>query len=367
MSFYEKHKEYMGFDFMKFQRCITDKLIQSILQKEKITAMDYLALLSPLAEKYLERMAKKAHETTVRQFGKTILIYTPMYLSNYCTNRCVYCSFNEQNKIVRKQLSISEVEAEAKAIAETGIRHILILTGDARKVATPKYIEDCIRVLKKHFTSISIEIYAMEKDEYKSLIRAGVDSLTIYQETYNENSYDKVHPKGPKKDYKYRLDSPERACESGIRSVNIGALLGLDDWRKEAFITGLHAEYLQNKYCSTEVSISLPRLRPHVGSFKPMDVVTEKNIVQIMTAFRLFLPRSGITISTRENSNFRDNIIKLGVTKMSAGSVTSVGGHTSDEVIEGQFDISDKRDVPKMRKSIIELGYQPVFKDWQEI
>jgi 2-iminoacetate synthase len=367
MGFYDKYLSYKDFNFEKFYDELTDIKLEYILRKDRITEIEYLALLSPLAEKHLEQMARKAHETTLRQFGKTIILYTPMYLSNYCTNKCLYCGFNSQNRIKRKQLSIIEVEDEAKAIAKTGLRHILILTGDAREITTPKYIEECIRVIKKHFTSISIEIYAMEQDEYECLISAGVEGITIYQETYNEDLYDKVHLSGPKKDYKYRLDSPERACRAGMRSVNIGALLGLDKWRREAFITGLHANYLQSNYPSTEVSISLPRLRPHVGDFRQKETVTGKNIVQVMTAFRLFMARAGITISTRESSEFRDNIIKLGVTKMSAGSVTSVGGHISDDGTKGQFDISDKRNVSQMRESIIELGYQPVFKDWQEI
>jgi len=364
MTFYNEYLKYKNFDFNNYLKYITDKKIKQILQKDSITELEYLALLSPVAEKYLEEMAVKAHKLTIQQFGKTILFFTPLYLSNYCTNQCVYCGFNTSNKIKRKHLTLDEVEIEAKAISETGLKHILILTGDARELATPKYIEQCVNILKKYFSSISIEVYALEEDEYRSLVKAGVDGLTIYQETYNEELYDKLHIKGPKKDYKYRLEAPERACNASIRSVNIGALLGLDDWRKDAFFTALHAKYLQDKYLDTEVSISLPRIRPHEGDFKDIKMANDKNMVQMLTAFRLYMPRSGITISTREEKNFRNNIVKLGVTKMSAGVTTSVGGHTQDGSTE-QFEISDNRSVEEMYKDIKRLGYQPVFKDWQ--
>ncbi|MBZ4644565.1 MAG: thiH1 [Clostridia bacterium] len=368
MSFYNEYLAYKDFKFNDFFKSVTDYQVQSAINKDKLTVLDFLALLSPRAEKYLEEMAQKAHRLTVYNFGKTILLYTPLYLSNYCTNQCLYCGFNTKNKIQRKQLTLDEVEAEAKAIAATGLKHILILTGDAKKIASLEYLEDCIEILRKYFTSIAIEIYALEEEEYARLIKAGVDSFTIYQETYNEGLYDQLHLKGPKKDYRFRLDAPERACKAFMRSVNIGALLGLDkEWRREAFFTGLHANYLQNRYMETEISLSLPRIRPHVGGFQPNCIVSDKNMVQIMLAFRLFMPRAGITISTRENAQFRDNIIRLGVTKMSAGSSTAVGGHTQQEENTGQFDISDERSVQEMREAILRLGYQPVFKDWQTI
>ncbi|MCG8501183.1 MAG: 2-iminoacetate synthase ThiH [Firmicutes bacterium] len=367
MSFYDEYLVYKDFNFNRFFEGITDDRIRAVIRKGKLTARDFLTLLSPMAEKHLEEMAQQAHKVTVQHFGKTILLYTPMYLSNYCTNRCLYCGFNTANEILRKQLTLEEVETEAKAIAETGLRHILILTGDARNMASPDYIEDCVKVLTQYFTSVSIEVYAMEQEEYARLIQAGVDALTIYQETYNEGLYDKVHLRGPKKDYRYRLDAPERACKAAMRSVNIGALLGLDEWRKEAFFTGLHANYLQDRYTDTEISISLPRLRPHEGSFQPKDIANDTHMVQMMVAFRLFMPRAGITISTREHARFRDNVMRLGVTKMSAGSTTVVGGHTQQEKHTGQFEISDERNVVQMREAILGLGYQPVFKDWQTL
>ncbi|NLY43425.1 MAG: 2-iminoacetate synthase ThiH [Clostridiaceae bacterium] len=366
MSFYYEYQKYKDYSFEDFFDAVTDLQVQNVLNKDKLTAEDYLTLLSPKATKYLEEMAQKAHEITVRHFGKTIQMYAPIYVSNYCTNQCVYCGFNTTNKIHRKQLTLEEVEEEAKCIASTGIRHIILLTGDARGIATVEYIKECVKVLRKYFSSIAIEVYAMSEDEYVQLKEAGVDSFTMYQETYDEELYDCLHARGPKKNYRFRLDAPERACKARMRSVNIGALLGLNEqWRKDAFFTGLHARYLQNKYLDTEISISLPRIRPHEGSFQPGCIVSDRDMVQMMVAFRLFMPRGGITISTRERASFRDNIIRLGVTKMSAGSSTVVGGYAQKSKEAGQFDISDERSVKEMREAILRLGYQPVFKDWE--
>ena len=368
MSFQQEYEKYNDFDIQNYlQHIVTENQIKNILQKQSISEMEFLSLLSSKAEPLLEDMARRAHKLTVCQFGRTIVLYTPMYLSNYCTNQCLYCGFNAKNKIPRKQLSLKEVEKEAQEIARTGLKHILVLTGDAKKIATIEYLIECIEILKRYFTAINIEIYALEKDEYARLINAGVDALTIYQETYNRALYDRLHIKGPKKNFNFRLEAPERACNAGIRAVNIGALLGLDSWQQEVFSTGLHANYLQNRYPDVEVSISLPRMRPHVGEFNPQYTVNDKNLVQIMTAYRLFMPRVGIAISTREEAEFRDRIIRLGVTKMSAGSTTAVGGHTQTEDKSSQFDISDDRTVEQIVMSIKSLGYQPVFKDWHPI
>ena len=366
MSFYSKYLEYSNFDFQLFFNSLNKNQIQKILNKQRTTELDFLALLSSKAWDYIEDLAQKAHRLTINNFGKSIILYTPMYLSDYCTNQCVYCGFNKKNKIKRNQLTLDMVEKEAYAISKTGLKHILILTGDARKIATIEYLIDCVKILKKYFFSISIEIYALETDEYKTLIDSGVDSLTIYQETYNENLYKKLHLSGPKKDYKFRIDAPERGCKAGMHSVNIGALLGLDQWKREAFFTGIHGNYLLNKYPEAEISISTPRIRNFVGSsrYEPQFTVTKKNLVQFITALRIFMPRAGITISTRESSKFRNNVLKLGVTKMSAGSKTSVAGYTDKTNNSRQFDISDKRSVSEMSDYLVKSGYQPVFKDW---
>jgi|LSQX01.2.fsa_nt_gb 2-iminoacetate synthase len=367
MSFYERYLEYMDFDLGSFFERLTEQHIINAIGKERLTNLDFLSLLSDKAANYLELMAQRCKQLTLQHFGKVIFLYTPLYLANYCVNQCVYCGFNAINKISRKKLNFEEVEKEAKVISSTGLRHILILTGESRKESSVEYIKECVKILRNYFTSISIEIYPLNTDEYAELIDAGVDGFTIYQEVYNHNTYRELHPKGPKRDYRYRLDAPERACMASMRSVNIGALLGLDDWRREVLFTGLHADYLQNKYPDTEISVSLPRMRPHSGEFIPKAVVDDRSLVQILFALRLFIPRAGITISTRERAEFRDNLIGLGVTKMSAGSSTEVGGHTLDDKSIGQFDISDGRSVEEMKQVIYRKGYQPVFKDWQAI
>lgn len=367
MSFFEQITRYRSLNLQTVFESLDREKTSRIIGKPQLTHADFLALLSPAAAPLLEDMAQMANRLTVQHFGRTILLYTPMYLSNYCANRCVYCSFSGVNAIHRRQLTLEEVDREAAAIAATGLKHILVLTGDAPKKATIGYLKACISILARYFTSISIEIYALKESEYEELIAAGVDSLTIYQETYNESLYDELHPRGPKKDYRFRLDAPERACRAAIRAVNIGALLGLDDWRRDAFFTGLHADYLQRRFPEADISVSLPRIRPHAGGYQPQHPVSDADLVQIMLAMRLFIPRVGITLSTRERAELRDNLIRLGVTRMSAGSSTKVGGHSTDTDDVGQFEICDERSVAEMARQITRLGYQPVFKDWQPI
>ena len=367
MSFYTELQRCNIVDLTGFLDSIGPREIKRILAKHSLSLLDYLALLSPGAEDFLEEMAWRAHRLTLRHFGRVIMLYTPLYLANHCVNSCLYCGFRTQNTLARSILTPAQLEAEARVIAATGLKHILILTGESRQHSPVSYIKDCVRLLKKYFTSITIEIYPLKEFEYAELILEGVDGLTIYQEVYDEEVYAEVHPAGPKRDYRFRLNAPERACRAGIRTVNVGALLGLQQWRSEAFYTGLHASYLQQKFPSVEVSISPPRLRPHFGGFQPREAVTDRNLVQYMLAFRLYMPRGGITLSTRERPELRDHLVKLGVTRMSAGSCTAVGGRTNGENATGQFEISDERDVAAVARMIYDLGYQPVYKDWQRI
>lgn len=328
----------------------------------------YIRLLSAEAENSLEAIAQKAHDLSLGYFGKTVQLYTPLYLSNFCENTCSYCGFNSGNNIERKKLSLKEVESEARNISATGLRHILILTGESRSISPVSYLKDCVRVLKKYFSSISIEVYPLSKDEYSQLIREGVDGLTIYQETYDEDIYAKLHSTGPKSDYCFRLEAPERAAESGIRNINIGSLLGLNDWRQEAIFLGLHAKYLQDNFPAVEIGVSVPRLRKQKGGFIAPYIVTDKNIVQMILALRIFLPRIGLNISTRESPDFREKLIPLGVTRMSAGSSTYVGGRTGKPRQDSaQFEICDTRNVREIRKMLEKKGYQPVLKDWLHI
>lgn len=366
MDFYDKKIEYQAFDYDGLWESIKAKDVERVLEKSSLKPLDFLILLSPAAGTLLEKMAQKAHHLTRQHFGRVILLYTPLYLSDYCTNRCLYCGFNAGNPLKRNKLELKEVLEEGRLIAASGLRQILLLTGESQAASPVDYIRECVLILKDLFASLSIEVYPLEEKEYRELVANGVDGLTIYQEVYDERVYAEMHPKGPKRDYRYRLDTPERGCRAGMRSVNLGALLGLNDWRREIFLAGLHANYLQDKYREVEIGISFPRLRPEVGGFIPRVPVTDRDLVQGILAYRLFMPRAGIAISTRERPALRDNLIHLGVTKMSAGSCTAVGGRLPGRVPAGQqFVISDGRNVAEIREMLIKSGYQPVFKDWQ--
>lgn len=367
MGFYAEYQCYKDFPFENYFDRLTEHDIRRVLAQDRIGPLDYLALLSPLAEGYIEEMARKAHRVTIQHFGHTMTLFTPLYLSDYCINHCVYCGFHAHNRFRRHKLDLKEVDTEAAMIAATGLKHILILTGESRQMSSVSYINDCVKILANYFSSVSIEVYALNEDEYGDLIRTGVDGLTIYQEVYDEFRYSVVHPAGPKHNYLYRLDAPERACRAGIRTVGVGALLGLHSWRTEAFYTGLHAAYLQRHYPGVEVSMSPPRIRPQQGGFVPPVTVSDRNLVQYILAFRLFLPRCGITVSTRERAELRNRLLPLGVTKMSAGSCTAVGGRTGDQQTTAQFEISDDRSVAQMNRMLYDRGYQPVFKDWLAI
>lgn len=367
MSFYPVCTEYNDAPLQERFDAVTEDDVRRAIASANPGPEDFLALISPTAQPFIEEMAQKASQLTLQHFGRTIQLFTPLYLSNYCANHCVYCGFNARNDIPRTQLEPEQLEQEARAIAATGLKHLLILTGEARTKASPEYLAACMNVLSKYFPSVSIEIYAMDENEYADLVKVGVDGLTIYQETYDEALYATLHPRGPKKDFRYRLDAPERGCKAGMRVVNVGALLGLGEWRNDALITGMHAAYLQNKYPNVDVAVSLPRMRPHVGEFQPASIVSDRDMVQTMLALRIFLPRLGITVSTRESARFRENILPLGVTKMSAGVSTAVGGHSQDGDKVGQFDICDERSVEEMCEMLRAHGYQPVFKDWEPI
>lgn len=370
MSYYDIYQKYKKLSLDKILNDISSQAVKFAIDTQVQDENQLLALLSSAAENFLEDMAQKAHQLTTYNFGKTIQLYTPMYLSNYCDNQCAYCGFNTKNNVARMRLSLEEVNKEAAFISSTGLEHILILSGESRKESPPEYIKGCVRVLKKYFSSISIEIYPLTEKEYAEIISEGVDGLTIYQEVYDEAIYEKVHNAGPKKDYLFRLDAPERAAKGGIRNINVGVLLGLNDWRKEVFFMGLHAKYLQDKYPDVEIGASIPRLRPHPGDFKIPCNVSDRNITQIIIALRIFLPRLGISLSTRESPKLRENLLPLGITRMSAGSSTKVGGHTiefHEKLNPPQFEISDTRNVAEIKEMLAQKGYQPVLKDWARI
>jgi 2-iminoacetate synthase len=368
MSFYESFNRLKRLPFEQLWSSIREEDVRRALQADTLGERDLAALLSPAAEGLLEEIAQKAHEVTVRHFGRTMLLFTPLYIADFCVNHCVYCSFSAIHDFPRMKLSISEIEEQAKIVAKTGLKHILLLTGES-KVHTPvSYIRDAVEMLKKYFSSISIEIYPLEESEYRELYEAGLDGLTVYQEVYDEDIYRQIHLKGPKRNFQYRLDTPERGCRAGLRSVQIGALLGMGEWRTEAFMTAMHGQYLQNKYGGTDISFAIPRMRPHLGSFQPNCEVSDRALVQVMLAYRLFVPRAGISLSTRESPKLRDQLLRLGVTKMSAGVSTQVGGHgehQGDAAGTPQFEISDPRSVQEVCDMLRRSGYQPVLKDWQ--
>jgi 2-iminoacetate synthase len=368
MSFYRKIEQYRDVDLEDFFSKVTPQDIERILEKDKLGELDFLALLSEQAARYLEPMAQKARQLTIQYFGRTIQLYIPLYISNYCTNECIYCGFNRSNAIDRRKLSLREIEIEAKAIAQSGMQHILLLAGEAKAVTPLDYLEEAVKILSKYFASVAIEIFPMDEPEYRCLKQAGVDGLTLYQEVYDEKIYSRVHLHGKKTDYRYRLDAPERGARAGFRSVNIGPLLGLGENRSEIFLAGLHAKYLDDRFLETEIGLSLPRFNPAEGAFTPEDVVDDRGFVQFLTALRLFLPRCGIAISTRERAAFRDRLMHLGPTRFSAGSCTGVGGYAENgKKGTSQFEITDERSVDEVVAAIRAQGYQPVYKDWDVI
>lgn len=359
-------KNFENFDFEGFLENQTNDTILNILNKEDLNEFDFLALLSQSAKSNLKLMAEKAFFIAKKNQGSTILLYTPLYIDNHCENECVYCSFNLKNKIKRKKLNFQEIEKEAIEISKSGISHILLLTGESKNSAPIEYIKKSILILKKYFECISIEIYPIEIDEYLQLVEAGVSGLTIYQEVYNPIIYDKIHLSGPKKNYDFRLNAPERGSLAGMKFINIGALLGLDNFKKEAFFSVLHLIYLKNKYPHIEFNISFPRIRPHIGVFEDVFEVNDLDLIQLILAFRIFDKKSGITLSTRESINLRNALIPFGITNVSAGVLTNIGGHSSDitETGDCQFEINDNRSVGQMFKYLKSTGFEPIFKNW---
>lgn len=345
---------------------VTDDMVSAVLARETLRPEDFLALLTPAAGKHLEAMARRAHGETLRCFGRAVNLFTPLYLSDHCTNQCRYCGFNARNKQPRRHLDVDEAEAEARAIAATNLEHILLLTGDARHIASPEYIAAVAARIKPLFASIGVEVYSMTEDEYRMLIRHGVDSMTMFQETYNPELYSWLHPAGPKRDYAFRLNAPGRAAVAEMRSVGIGALLGLDAFVHDAFCTGLHAWWLQRVFPGVDVSVSVPRMCPHEGQFEVPHAVDDRLFVQYVTALRCFLPRAGITVSSRESARMRDHLISLGATRVSAGVSTAVGGRATGDHNTGQFEITDHRGVEEMVAALSANGYQAVFKDWED-
>ena len=341
--------------------------VERALSHESCTIEDFKALLSPAAAPYLEQMARKAEEITKNHFGNTVYIFTPLYIANYCQNYCIYCGFNCHNKINRAQLNDEEIEKEMAAIARTGLQEILILTGESRNKSTVEYIGNACKIARKYFKVIGLEIYPVNSDEYAYLHECGADYVTVFQETYNSDKYETLHLAGHKRIFPYRVNAQERALMGGMRGVGFGALLGLDDFRKDAFATGYHAYLLQRKYPHAEIAFSCPRLRPIINNdrINPMDV-HEPQLLQVVCAYRLFMPFASITVSTRECARVRDNLTQIAATKISAGVSTGIGSHVDDIEDKGddQFEISDGRSVDEVYQALISNNMQPVMSDY---
>ena len=351
----------------------TAKDVKAALEHETCTIEDSKALISPAAEPFLEQMAERARRETSKHFGNTVYLFTPLYIANYCENYCVYCGFNCYNHINRMKLTMEQIEKEMKVIADSGMEEILILTGESRGQSSVEYIGEACKLARKYFRMVGLEIYPVNTDEYRYLHECGADYVTVFQETYDTDKYETLHLMGHKRVWPYRFDAQERALRGGMRGVAFSALLGLSDFRKDALASALHVYYLQRKYPHAEMSLSCPRLRPIINNDKinPLDV-HEKQLCQIICAYRIFLPFVGITVSSRESASFRDGIVKIAATKVSAGVSTGIGDHDSkyngkeNEEPQGdeQFEINDSRSLDKMYQDIAEEGLQPVLNDY---
>lgn len=344
----------------------TAKDVKEALAAETCSVDNFKALLSPAALPFLEEIAQKAQKETRKHFGNSVAIFTPLYIANYCENYCVYCGFNCHNKIKRAQLNYEEIEKEMQAIAATGLEEVLILTGESPNKSSVEYIGEACKIAKKYFKLIGLEVYPMNSKDYAYLHECGADFVTVFQETYNSDKYKTLHLGGRKRIFPYRVNAQERAIMGGMRGVGFAALLGLDDFRKDALATGMHAYLLQKKYPHAEIAFSCPRLRPIINNDKinPKDV-HEPQLLQIICAYRIFMPFASITISTRECERFRDNIIQIAATKISAGVNVGIGGHSQEEEKgDEQFEISDGRSVDEIYHMIEDKGMQPVMTDY---
>jgi len=363
--------------------------VRESLAKTKLSLPDFANLISPPASEFLETLSRRSRAMTQRRFGKVVRLFAPLYLSNECINNCSYCGFSRDNPILRVTLSLDDVKREAAALREQGFRNILLVAGEHPKFVSNNYLRDCVAALHEEISSVSLEVGPMETDDYRPLVAAGADGLVVYQETYDRKVYADMHTAGPKRNFDWRLETPERAYAAGFRRLGISALYGLADWRYEAICTAAHADYLLRNCWKAALTISTVRLRPCAGEFQPLTHISDREMAQLVCAFRLMFPDAGLVLSTRESPKLRDGLIPLGITLMSAGSHTEPGGYTGagreklhqtvrGRIVEsgasewangnghatGQFEISDGRSAGEVAELIRKLGYEPVWKDW---
>jgi 2-iminoacetate synthase len=378
-------------------RRATAETVANVLSKGETGIADFPTLISEAAGSYLEELCRRSQRLTQQRFGKVIRFFAPLYLSNECINNCKYCGFSRDNPILRVTLSLQEVRREAGELARQGFRSILLVAGEHPKFVSNNYLRDCVAALREEFPSVSLEVGPMETEEYRPLVEAGADGLVVYQETYNRQVYEQVHTAGPKRNFDWRLDTPERAYAAGFRRLGIGALYGLADWREEALSLAFHCDHLLRNCWKSQVTLSLPRLRPHAGEFQPLTQISDRQLVQLVCALRLTFPDAGIVLSTREPARLRDGLFPIGITHISAGSHTEPGGYTGAgkenihltqrgrilpgnasewasptrggglTAATGQFEIADERS-PEAVASVLErLGYEAVWKDWDAV
>lgn len=343
----------------------TNADVEAALQSNKRNLEDFKALISPAAKPYLEQMAQLSSALTKKRFGNTMQMYAPMYLSNECQNICTYCGFSLTNKIPRRTLTDAEILKEAAFLRSKGYNHILLVTGEANKTVGVDYINNAIKLLKKEFANITIEVQPLNQDEYELLVKNGLYAVLVYQETYHRDEYKKHHPKGKKSNFDYRLETPDRLGKAGVHKIGVGALFGLEDWRADSFFTALHLQYLQKTYWQTKYSISFPRLRPHTGGLEPKVVMEDADLAQLICAYRLLDEDVELSMSTRESEKFRNNIINLGITSISAESKTNPGGYVVEPQSLEQFEISDERSTETIAEMLQSKGFEVVWKDWE--
>lgn len=358
---------FASFDWEEIKTSIYAKTsadVEQALSASQRTLEDFKALVSPAAAPYLEQMAKISQALTQKRFGKVIQMYVPLYLSNECNNICTYCGFSYDNKVRRKTLSSMEIMQEVAVIKAMGYDHVLLVTGEANQTVNVAYFKKVLELIRPHFAHISMEVQPLDLEDYQQLTPFGLNTVLVYQETYHEEDYKKHHPKGKKSNFQYRLETPDRLGQAGIHKMGLGVLIGLEDWRTDCFFTALHLNYLEKEYWQSKYSLSFPRLRPFSGGLTPKVEMNDRELVQLICAYRLFNEEVELSISTRESPVFRDNLIKLGITAMSAGSKTNPGGYAVEPESLEQFEISDERSPQHIAQMITAQGYEPVWKDW---
>lgn len=366
MSFLEQFNQHR---WDEVSQSILDKASQDVeraLAKEtgRLDLEDFKALISPAAVPFLEDMAQRSHQLTVERFGRVQQLYAPMYLSNVCSNICTYCGFSATNRIPRKILNEAEILEEYRAIKAMGFDHILLVTGEANQRVGVPYLQRAFQLARDFFSSISMEVQPLEQEAYESLVPYGLSSVLVYQETYHRSAYADYHLKGMKRDFDYRLDTPDRLGRAGIKKIGLGSLYGLEDWRTDTLFVAMHLRYLERRYWKSRYSVSFPRIRPHEGEFQPRSIMTDRDLVQVICAYRLLSQELELSLSTREHESFRNHAIRLGITTMSAGSKTNPGGYTVDPQTLEQFEISDERSPEQIATMLRQNGYEPVWKDW---